>query len=289
MNCHRVRFDTGWGVAPNIAPRLALKGHWERKMNKPLSSTSEKARVYDSSSPEYQAAFRTFLSCTDQKEKAMAFLDNEIKLLPGKDTFIDVGAGTGKLTAHYAPSFRHTLAIEPNPSLVSELRTNCSGVTIFQNNLNEAVVSQKADFVLCSHVFYYLPRHMWLASLDKMAGWLAVGGVLEIALQNRDTDCMKMLSHFLNQRFDLAGLAAEFSDRAGRLFAVSLTTVPATIRTASLHEACCVAEFMLNLLPMPAPPLMKDLESYVQRCFLHSGSFEYSCDQDFLRVQRLNE
>ena len=258
-------------------------------MNKPLLSTSQKARVYDSSSADYHAAFSTFLSCTDQKEKAMAFLDNEVKLLPGKGTFIDVGAGTGKLTAHFAPSFRHTVAIEPNPLLVSELRTNCPGVTILQKNLNKAAVEQRADFVLCSHVFYYLPLNLWLQSLDQMAGWLAMGGVLEIALQNRDTDCMKMLNHFLNQRFDLAGLAAQFANRAGQLFAVSLMTVPATIRTASLQEACCVAEFMLNLLPMPAPPLMKDVVSYVQRWFLHSGSFEFSCDQDFLRVQRLND
>ena len=140
-------------------------------MNRPLSSTSQQARVYDSSSADYHAAFRTFLSCTDQKEKAMAYLDNEIKQLPGKGTFIDVGAGTGKLTAHFAPSFRHTVAIEPNPSLVSELRTNCPSVTILQKNLNEVVIDQKADFVLCSHVFYYLPLDQWLQSLEQMAGW----------------------------------------------------------------------------------------------------------------------
>jgi hypothetical protein len=256
-------------------------------MRKSLSTVSEKVRVFRSSSPEYHAAFRTFLGCTDQKEKAMAFLDKEIAALPRKGTFIDVGAGTGKLTAHFGSGFRHTVAIEPNLSLVSELSRNCPSVDILQKNLNEAVVPHEADFVLCSHVFYYIPQDTWMPSLETMAGWLAVGGVLEIALQNPDTDCMKMLSNFLGQRFDLALLATDFSNRLNRQFKVSKTTVPASIRTVSVEEACSVAEFMLNLLPMPEPPLMKDLESYVQSHFLHSGSFEFSCDQDFLRVERL--
>src|SRR5690349_9403824 len=103
-----------------------------KNANKPSGSTSKRINVFNSASKEYHAAFKTFLACTDQKEKAMAHLEHELTKLPRRTTFVDVGAGTGKLTAHFAPKFKATIAIEPNPSLISELRTNCPDVTILE-------------------------------------------------------------------------------------------------------------------------------------------------------------
>jgi SAM-dependent methyltransferase len=251
-------------------------------------STAERVRVYASSTPEYHAAFRTFLACTDQKEKAMAHLDREIMHLGRRKNFVDVGAGTGKLTAHFARMFEVTTAIEPNPSLVSELRSNCPGVCLVESVISEALVDPDVDFVLCSHVFYYLHKNTWLISLEKMASWLAHGGVLAVALQNADTDCMRMLHHFLGERFDLSALASEFAAQTKGRLTVSLTTIPAVIKTSSLEEAYCIAEFMLNLLPIANPPRSGAVKAYVKEHFHRSGAFDFSCDQDFLRVQRVS-
>ena len=250
---------------------------------------SKRVNVFSSASREYHKAFSTFLACTDQKEKAMAHLDQEIEKLPRRTTFVDLGAGTGKLTAHFAPSFKQTTAIEPNPSLISELRTNCPGVPIIEKTLDDAEVEPGVDFVLCSHVFYYLPQRAWIKSLQKITSWLAVDGVLAVALQNANTDCMRMLDHFLGQRFDLAKLASEFSTSGNQHLAVSLMTVPARIKTTSFEDACTIAEFMLNLLHMPDPPFSSALEQYVQGHFNNSGGYEFSCHQDFLWIKRLAE
>jgi len=247
------------------------------------TSNSPHVKVFSSANPEYEAAFRTFLACTDQKTKAMEFLDERVGLLPRKNTFVDMGAGNGKLTGHFTDSFQRSIAIEPNAALARELATRCPGVKILECSLDEAIVENAADFVLCSHVFYYLPQSNWLRSVEKMADWLGGDGLLAIALQNPGTDCMKMFRHFVGGRFDLAGLSAEFSARHTR-FRTELVTVPATIRTVSVEEACAIAEFMLNLLPLSAPPLRADLECYVQSKFDRGAVFQFSCDQDFLLV-----
>jgi SAM-dependent methyltransferase len=272
-----------------LTPNAAQNGESKYKMKNTKNQTDSatmRVKVFSSSSNEYAKAFSTFLACTDQKEKAMAHLDQEIGKLSRKTTFVDAGAGTGKLTAHFAKNFKETIAIEPNPSLISELRNNCPGVAIVEKSINDARVEPAVDFVLCSHVFYYLPKGDWLNTLRKMSDWLAVDGVLAVALQNADTDCMRMLDHFLGQRFDLKALASEFSDSGSDQMTVSLATVPAKIKTSSFENACTIAEFMLNLLHMPNPPLASALEAYVQTHFCHSGGYEFSCHQDFLWIKR---
>jgi len=214
----------------------------------------------------------------------MEFLDQKVSLLPRRNTFLDVGAGNGKLTAHFTNTFLSSIAIEPNRSLVPELRTRCPSAKIIESPLEEAAIGCQADFILCSHVFYYLPKDSWLRSLETMANYLGPDGLLAAALQNPETDCMKMLRHFIGGRFDLTGLGREFSSRHPS-FRTSVMTVPAMIRTSSLEDACTIAEFMLNLVPMPEPPRYVEVESYVRANFGRAGVFHFSCDQDFLLIQ----
>jgi len=254
-------------------------------MNKPATSDHSSITTFASSEPQYHDAFEIFLRCTDQKVKAMQFMDRQVALLRKREVFVDVGAGNGMLTAHFAKDFERSIAIEPNPSLASELRKQCSEVTVFPIALENVTLESKADFILCSHVLYYLPSDSWLRSLEQMAGWLNVEGVLALAVQNPETDCMKMLGHFTGGRFELAGLRETFSARNPG-FATSIVTVPAIIRTQLMEEAYAIAEFMLNLLPMPSPPPANELASYVRKYFYRNGVFEFSCDQDFLLVSK---
>ena len=254
-------------------------------MKKSSPSDHTPIKTFASSEPQYHNAFEIFLRCTDQKVKAMQFIDRQVAMLPKRDVFVDVGAGSGILTAHFAREFKTSIAIEPNPSLASELRKHCPAVTVLPIPLDNVTLDCKANFILCSHVLYYLPSDKWLRSLELMASWLKVDGVLALAVQNPDTDCMKMLGHFTGGRFELAGLREEFSAR-NQGFATSIVTVPAMVRTHLREEACAIAEFMLNLLPMPCPPPMDEVASYVQNHFYREDVFEASCDQDFLLVTK---
>jgi trans-aconitate methyltransferase len=241
---------------------------------------------FDSATPEYTKAFHTFLAHTDQKEKALEWLDREIGALAQRRTAIDAGAGTGKLTAWLVNRFPTVIGVEPNPSLAAEFRTTCPTATLIPDTMLAAAPGVSADFILCSHVFYYIPREEWEANVRQLISWLAPGGVLAIAVQNPNTDCMRMVHHFIGRRVDLRELAAIVAV-PNAPYEVRLDTVEAHIRTEDLQTACEVAEFILNVLPMPNPPLWTDLEKYVAGHFARSGGgYQYSCHQDFLRIAR---
>jgi SAM-dependent methyltransferase len=244
-------------------------------------------KVYDPRGEEYLAAFKEFLDHTDQKTKAMAWLEREVDALPAKRVFIDAGAGNGKLTAWFVPRFGQVIAIEPNPTLAHELRAACPTATLIPTTIREADPPTQADMVLCSHVFYHIERGRWLENVKRMACWLAPGGVLAVAIQNHASDCMRMVRHFTADSPDLPALARTFAaDEAGR-YDVRVDTVPAQIRTDTFPSACVIAEFIMNAVPLPNPPPRAELERYVEHHFRRpEKGYQFSCDQDFLRIQR---
>ncbi|HEX7379018.1 MAG TPA: class I SAM-dependent methyltransferase [Pirellulales bacterium] len=250
-------------------------------------SSSSRVSVFDSASPAYSKAFHTFLNHTNQKEQALKWLGDLVAALPRHRHAIDAGAGTGKLTTWLAAHFETVSAIEPNSSLAAVFRDNCPAATLISGDILSASPPSPADFILCSHVFYYIPIEKWRSNVLKLASWLAPGGVLAIAIQNPDSDCMRMVNHFVGRRINLQDLAGSIDARQAEQYEVGLDTVEASIRTADLRTACEVAEFILNVMPMSDPPAWGDLERYVAERFASpDGGYCFSCHQDFLRVFR---
>jgi hypothetical protein len=248
-------------------------------------SESQRVDVYDSQSSAYQRSFQVFLDHTNQKAVARDWLTRRVEALSTRQMFIDAGAGNGKVTGWVSDRFERTVAIEPNPYLAGELRHVCPAADVLATTILDAHPPAPGDLVLCSHVFYYIDRSSWLSNLERLASWIAPGGVLVVVLQNHDTDCMRMLEHFHGERFDLSNLTDRFQAVRGDRYAVHLETVPAEVVTPGFDAAYTVAEFMLNLLPMPNPPAWAALEAYVRREFAAPGGGDrFSCDQDFLQI-----
>lgn len=250
-------------------------------MNSPQPIT-----VYSSQSSEYHHAFQTFLNHTDQKAKAHQWLNGFVERLPSRQIFIDVGAGNGLVTSWFTDAFDQTIALEPNASLRAELKNNCPLAEVFSEGIMEAAIMDSGDFVLCSHVLYYIDGLDWMPTLEKLASMLSPEGTLIVVLQHHNTQCMRMMRHFLGRSFDLPALAQSFQDQQGDRYTVAVETVPAQINTADFNSAYTIAEFMLNLLPMDHPPARRDLEDYVRNYFnCANEGFRFSCDQDFLQIQ----
>jgi trans-aconitate methyltransferase len=243
-------------------------------------------RVYDSQSEAYHQAFQIFLDHTDQKANARRWLDRLVQTLPARRVFVDAGAGNGQVTAWFLDQFERTIAIEPSPSLSADLRRTCPGADVLQARILEAQPAAGADLVLCSHVLYYIDRSEWGAHAARMASWLSPTGVLAVVLQNHETDCMKMLETFLGQRFDLSALAQKLKENHAHKYRVEREIVNAHVTTADLASAYAIAEFMLNLLPMPNPPARTAVEQYIKTHFAASdGAYRFSCHQDFLTIR----
>jgi SAM-dependent methyltransferase len=240
--------------------------------------------VYDSKSDAYHDAFGVFLRTTDQKTNARRWLDDFVGQIADRLVLIDAGAGNGQVTAWLLDRFERTIAIEPNPSLNADLMLACPRAEILSVPILKADPGRVADLVLCSHVLYYIPQSDWETHVQHMASWLVPAGALIIVLQNPDTDCMRMLDHFLGRHFDL-GQVADMVARDGRYHA-KRHLVPAHVTTSCPDEAYTVAEFMLNLLPITQPPSREALKEYVMKNFrTPEGEFRFSCHQDFLVIR----
>lgn len=264
---------------------------------------TETISIFDSQGAAYREAFQTFLDHTDQKEQARGWLNRLVDSLSKRRVFVDAGAGNGKVTAWFTDRFERTIAIEPNPHLRRELAQGCPKAELISDGILTAKLANAADFVLCSHVFYYIDRAAWLATLEALASWLAPGGSLVVVLQNHESDCMRMLDRFYGRRFDLSQLAAEFRETPGERYRTVLETRPAAIQTSDFATAATIAEFMLNLLPLggdaeaaeaaeeeprrlPAPA-RDEVARYIRQHFADGcGGFRFSCNQDFLLVRR---
>jgi len=243
-------------------------------------------RVFDSQSGAYHKAFQVFLAHTDQKVNARRWLDNWVQSLAARRVLIDAGAGNGQVTQWFLDQFEQTIAVEPSPSLSAELRQTCPRAEVLAVPILDAQPSVPGDLILCSHVLYYIERETWLAHLDRMASWLAPGGVLVVVLQNHETDCMRLLERFHGQRFSLSELATDFEKEHGRRYRVECELVPAHVTAPDLATAYTIAEFMLNLLPLPHPPARETVEKYIRDHFVdRAGGFRFSCHQDFLTVR----
>jgi SAM-dependent methyltransferase len=252
---------------------------------------SEPVAHFSSDSEAYRDSFDTFLRSTDQKIKAREWLDRMVDRLPRHEVFIDAGAGEGTTTAWMAERFQRTLAIEPNESLRERLALSCPGTRTLPQTILEAQPEVKGDFVLCSHVFYYLDDEAWDENLDRLTSWLTPGGILVLIMQNPTSDCMQMLRTFFGRRDGLDDLMRRFQKSAPSHFSAWIDTVPCHINAPDLETAYKVAEFLVSTRPDGCRLERAALESYVASKFrLPNGNYRFSCTQDFLVIgNKLNQ
>lgn len=242
--------------------------------------------VYNSQTEKYHEAFRVFLEHTDQKARAREQLDALVNTLPRRNVFIDAGAGTGSVTSWFTGEFERTIASEPNESLRADLKQNCPEAEIRSEMILSSKMPVKGDLVLCSHVFYYIDPKDWMPTLERLASWVAPGGVLAVIIQHHDSDCMRMLQHFFGKHYNLTALGEEFRSRNNGGFQVDTVKIPSKVETRDFDSAYTIAEFMLNLVPIMRPPTRGEFQDYVRNNFSLNGSgFRFSVDQTFLEIR----
>src|SRR5438477_4351007 len=79
------------------------------------------------------------------------------------DRLLDVGCGTGKLTAHYATSFRERIGVERSPAMLAEARTNLrdTNIALLEGSAENVweVVDGNFDAITMGGVAQYLASH----------------------------------------------------------------------------------------------------------------------------------
>lgn len=245
-------------------------------------------KSFHSQSEDYDEIFKFYTAHTDEKPKSIAWLQEVVKQLPLKRLFIDAGAGNGILTQALTPYFAHTTAIEPNPELRKQLQENCPGISIQPHFIMEAdIPSAQADFILCSHVLYYVEQTQWLAHIEKLATWLAPEGVLVLMLQHYASDCMQMHTHFFQRTFNLAAVTQAFKEQQREKYQVEIEIMPVDVITPDLASAYRIAEFMLNGIPVANLPTRNEVESYIQQHFQpQAQGYRFSTDHTLVQIHQ---
>jgi SAM-dependent methyltransferase len=126
-----------------------------------------------------------------------------IDQLPQRELYLDVGAGHGNLTRHFAPLFQRTVVVEPNPVLLNELLdwAKGQGVTMTgHNSVWDASVklNETFDFAVMSHVLYYMPASARADFVGRAFQLLKPGGRLVIiTVADRGSDIARLYQTFL--------------------------------------------------------------------------------------------
>jgi Methyltransferase domain len=236
--------------------------------------------------PEYARIFGTFLTHTDQKTKTIAWLTDSVNGLQSHGLFVDAGAGDGSMTAALAKLFDRTIAIEPNSALRAELVRRCPEAEIVEAPLGNARIASAADFVLCSHVLYYIPQSDWTDTLERLTSWLGAQGVVVVLLANSNADVIALAREFFGGNIDLAPAVQEFRARHDD-FEITMHTLNCEVVVDDLESACTLTRLFLSDYPdWGRTVTRRRVEDYVRSHFTDPRGYRLSCDQDALLLLR---
>lgn len=232
--------------------------------------------------------FQFYLSCFNENRKCRQKLGQLIDTLSNRRLFIDVGAGTGRHTDLLLENAERTVALEPDSDLRAELQKLYPSLEIWSDMIAEADIAPAvADFILCSHVLYFIKPEDWLETLETMASWLNEDGLLVVILAKPEGVCMSICEYFYDRSLDLTILAEDMKQKRGYDFDISMETVPAEISAPDIDTACRIAEFLLT--PPPAKrslPSRHAIEDYIKKyCITSQGEYRFSCDQYLLQLR----
>jgi SAM-dependent methyltransferase len=151
---------------------------------KDLPSDNESCYVEMEEAAEYQRQMKLFSDCSKEKSIELVLIGEVISELRSPES-LDIGAGTGNLTVSVSQFFAETTIVEPNERQAGVFRRRYSRFRVYDCRWEDADLgSDQFDFILCSHVLYYIPVRDWLKTIEKMYSHLAVGGTIAIALQS---------------------------------------------------------------------------------------------------------
>jgi len=252
---------------------------WLATLTKPLAP-------YVHDRPEYASAFEIFLTHTDQKTKAVGWLTDFVNRLRSHGLFVDAGAGDGSMTVALAKLFERTLAIEPNSALRAELARRCPEAEIIGAPLGDAKIASAADFVLCSHVLYYIPQHDWTDTLERLTSWLGAHGVAVVLFANSNANVIALAREFYGKKIDLAPAVQEFKARHND-FEIVKHTLNCEVVVDDLESACTLTRFFLSDYPDWGKTVTRRrVEDYVRSHFTDPRGYRLSCDQDAFSLLR---
>ncbi len=194
---------------------------------------------------EYLRQLHLFVRSSTEKGSELVKLGESIAALPRRRSFLDIGAGGGDLTIPVSQSFEETTIVEPNEKQAHFFRRRCSHFQIYNEYWERVDLAEKRfDFILCSHVLYYIPEGRWGKTIEKMHAHLAPGGRIALVLQSPIGEVAKFFNQFTRYDVNILELWGDLIRKYGDE-AIEVRYFLNEIWTDALDDMVAIALFLL--------------------------------------------
>jgi SAM-dependent methyltransferase len=145
----------------------------------------------------YQRQLQLFSRCSQEKSIELVLAGEVISQLQSTADFLDIGAGTGSLTAIISTFFNDSTVIEPNKKQAEHFRRRYPRFHVYEEKWETVDLGSKLfDLIFCSHVLYYIAVQQWLDVIGKMYAHLKDKGRIAIVLQSPAGDVARFFREF---------------------------------------------------------------------------------------------
>ena len=214
-------------------------------MTEPIEVPQGNPSVEMEEDGEYRRQLALFVRSCTEKGIELVRIGELIAGLGGRRSFLDIGAGGGDLTIPVSSSFETTTVVEPNELQARRLQRRCPFFRVINERWDRVDLGpERFDFVLCSHVLYYIPEGAWLSTIEKMHDHLAPGGCVAIVIQSPMGEVAEFFSRFTRYDVNILGLWGELIRRYGDE-AVGVRYFINEIYTESLEDMVSIGLFLL--------------------------------------------
>jgi SAM-dependent methyltransferase len=194
---------------------------------------------------EFQRQLTLFVRCSTEKGIELVKVGEIIAELTQRRRFLDIGAGGGDLTIPISQSFAETTVVEPNEKQASYFKRRCPHFNVSNDFWEKVDLGFKRyDFILCSHVLYYIEEGQWLATIEKMYAHLEDGGRIAIVLQSPIGEVADFFNQFTRYDVNILELWRDLIRRYGD-DAIEVRYFMNEIYTETLEDMVTIGLFLL--------------------------------------------
>ncbi|WP_192485256.1 MULTISPECIES: class I SAM-dependent methyltransferase [Cysteiniphilum] len=242
---------------------------------------------------EQYANIYKILQKHDNSKQIIDHITKEILPTINCNRFLDIGAGEGKITKKISPHFNNTLAIEPNPTYASLLKS-IDNLTVINQTFQEVKLTEQYNFILCSHVLYHVDEKDWDAFALKAYKALAPGGVLMFVVpSNKGEHYEKCISY--NPQYKCYKLLKAIANKHRINYRLEITD--AFYNTTTLDEMYQICRFSIledsftyemyqELLQKGIEPFNADVMDYAKRKYVDDDHYSLIIHPAFISFHK---
>ena len=210
---------------------------------------------------EYQRQLALFAQSSTEKGIELVKIGEIMAGLRHRRFFLDIGAGCGDLTIPVSQSFEETTVVEPNEKQARFLQQRCPHFMIYDDFWEKVDLgSKRYDFILCSHVLYYIKEGNWLNVIKKMYAHLEDDGRIAIVLQSPIGEVAKFFNQFTHYDVNVLELWRDLIEQYGD-DAIEVHYFMNEIRTERLEDMVTIGLFLL------IDPRFREYENGIRQYF----------------------